>query len=129
MRKCLQLLPLLMVVMATPAVAQFGNTQIHGFGQWRYGRTDNNHYLGGDVEGDYSHYQFSLSANAQPASGLRVSGLVNWGETHRGSGTEVKYAFADYGRSDAIRFRAGRLPVPFGAYGELLQVGTSSAGA
>lgn len=42
--------------------------QIHGYGAWEYGRTDENHYLGGSEKGEYHHVDFALNMTARPSA-------------------------------------------------------------
>ena len=118
------LLGLAALAMAAPASAQQQDVRFNGYGQWAYGRTNENHYLGGTADGDYGHFQFSLAGNARPAERMRVGVLAFWGSGDEGDEVHIDYAFAEYDISDAVRFRAGRSRVPFGAYGDLLEVGT-----
>lgn len=112
------------LAMAAPASAQQDDVQINGYGQWAYGRTNENHYLGGSEHGDYEHFNFSLSAVGTPSDQLRISALAFWGEGDEGAEVHLEYAFAEYAISEALSFRAGRSRVPFGNYAELLEVGT-----
>jgi len=105
--------------------ATFGGVQIHGFGGWAYGVTDNeNRYLMGDDDGNYDYVNFSLNLSANPYD--RFSAYVQLGFNEEFSDSEVgiDYAFAEWYVNDALSIRAGKVKAPFLLYTEIYDVGT-----
>ena len=100
------------------------NVELHGFGSWNSGATNNrNLYLGGKWKGS------SMTSDA----GFNISGEVNEKVSFM---TQVKfafdgatnpsldYAFAQYKFRDDLKLRAGQVRQPFGLYTEVMDVGT-----
>jgi hypothetical protein len=97
---------------------------IHGFGNWAYGRTDENTYLIGSESGEYDNILFALNISANPFKDLRLDAQMDWNQTDEGTEVELDYAFAEWRFSDTFRFRIGRIKQPFGIYTEIFDVGT-----
>lgn len=57
---------------------EISKVQIHGYGGWAYGKTDENPYLVGTEEGDFEFAQFSLNLSANLYENLRISAQVEW---------------------------------------------------
>ncbi len=98
---------------------------LHGFGGWRYGKTDvPNDYLGGTKDGDYREADFALNTSARVSEHLRMVSQVDWHESKAENGVDLEYAFAEWKFSDKLLLRAGKVKQPFGLYSEVFQVGT-----
>src|SRR6266545_4509197 len=98
---------------------------LHGFGGWRYGKTDvPNDYLGGTKDGDYREADFALNTSARVSEHLRMVSQVDWHESKAEKGVDLEYAFAEWKFSDKLLLRAGKVKQPFGLYSEVFQVGT-----
>lgn len=98
--------------------------QLHGYGNWAYGKTDGNGYVNGHDEGDYDRLEFSLSISAQPAERTAVHAQIFVEKEEEGAEASVDYAFAEYAFAHALAFRIGRVKQPFGIYTEIFDVGT-----
>jgi hypothetical protein len=107
--------------------------QIHGFGDWVYGRTDGNLFLSGDNDGNYGDASFGLNVRYDVSDRIVVVGQVAFehangatGEAGGGAGrTTLDYAFGQYTANDKLHFRFGRTYHPFGLYGEIRDIGTA----
>ena len=116
-------------LLVQPASAQFAErVTLRGFGEFHYGKTDENPYLGGNEDGSYGNILFHLDMSASLSDRVSVKALAFWGEETKGdeehAEVEIDVAWAQYRISDAVSFRAGRSRVPYGSYGEILEVGT-----
>lgn len=112
---------------ATPSVLgqePASAVELHGFGDWAYGRTSNNTYLAGLPEGNYRQANLALNVTASVKDRLRVVGQAEWRESEHGSRTLLDYAFAEWKFSDALLLRAGQVKQPFGISNEVSTVGT-----
>ena len=98
--------------------------QVHGYGNWSYGRTDGNSYMGGSEEGNYDNLEFSLSVTAQPADRFSVHAQAFWEIEEKSFESSMDFAFAEYSFSPALGVRLGRVKQPFGIYTEIFDVGT-----
>ena len=117
----------LVSVLVQPASAQLSETvTLHGYGQFYYGKTNDYPLLGATKTGSYNNSAFSLDISANPSDRVSVKALTFWGQTGEESHVEVDIAWAQYLISDAVSLRMGRSRVPFGNYGEILEVGTST---
>jgi hypothetical protein len=120
------LVAILLMSSAAPARAQDADrpVQLHGFGGWVYGRTNDNVYLAGTPEGDYRLVRMaaSLSKSVDDHLSIHVQGEVE--ENEDVTDVQLSYAFADYFVSDRLSFRIGQVKHPFGIYNEVFAVGT-----
>jgi hypothetical protein len=116
----------LILIFSTSAfAAELGSQlQLHGFGGWQYGRTDENHYLLGSDEGHYEHAQFALTSIANPYERLSVVAQLHFEQEEEGTETELDLVFAEWFFSDLLKFRIGKVKQPFGIYTEVFHVGT-----
>lgn len=124
-RSCLVLL--LGTTLASPATAMEivdGAFAIGGFGGLAGGVTDGNRYLVGDPDGATQDAQLSIALFARPVDRLSVAGQLFFYLRGEEQGATLDWAFAEWRFSDALRLRAGRMKLPFGLSGELLDVGT-----
>ncbi len=129
MRGATRVASILLVVVfiaASSARAQLSNSvAIHGFGGWAYGRTDNeNVYLMGNNDGNYSHLDFSLNLSVSLHDDLRLYVQPGWDERRGGHEMKIDYAFAEWFWWDTLSFRIGKVKAPFMLYSELYSVGT-----
>jgi len=124
-RKVTGLTLLIALSLATELVAEDSSLQIHGFGDWLFAKTTNsNLYLGGLPEGNYKNSEFNLNLEDKVSDRIRVVVQTDWTETENGNETKLDYAFAEWRSSDKFRIRAGKVKMPFGIYGEIIDVGT-----
>jgi len=98
--------------------------EVHGFGFWAYGLTDNNHYLLGDASGVYDHAALALNIAANPHERLSVVGQIEFENGGGQRAAELDFAFAQWAFSDAAKLRLGNIKQPFGIYNEVFEVGT-----
>mgnify|MGYP001563468159 CR=1 FL=1 len=117
------LLAAVLAAAAARAQEAVPRVDVHGFGSWAYGRTDENVYLAGLPAGTYEETSFTLAVASQPSDRLRVTGQF---ELHQDVETKVEldYVFAEWRFSDALRLRAGKVKAPFGISAEVVRVGT-----
>src|SRR5512140_359509 len=109
------------------AQASGPRVEIHGFGDWAYGRTsgDTNFYLSGLPGGNYRDVNLGLNVVAIVTDRLTIVGQSQWSDTEaQGSRTVLDYAFAEWKFSDRLSVRAGDVKQPFGISGEVSTVGT-----
>jgi len=101
--------------------------QIHGFGGWGYGISDNNTFLNATPEGNYEDVELALNVTARPMDKLAVVVQPFWEMKEGEDEAELDYAFAEWTFSDHLKMRVGRVKSPFGIYGEIYNVGTLRA--
>ncbi len=120
------LIVLLTILLGTANVSAQVSDQvsIHGFGGWGYGKTNGNHYLSGNDEGEYHHANYALNVNSSPFENLMISSQVEWLIAEEGMEIEMDYASAEWYFSDALKFCLGNVKHPFGIYSEIYTVGT-----
>ena len=107
------------------AAATLGGVEIHGFGGWAYGKTDNeNRYLTGNEDGNYDNVNFSLNISANPYEKFSVYFQSGFNEEYGASEILLDYAFAEWRISDLFILRAGKVKAPFMIYTEVYDVGT-----
>ena len=105
--------------------ADFGSVQIHGFGGWAYGVTNNeNTYLMGNEDGNYDYVNFSLNLSANPSDRFSAHVQTGFNEEFSESEVGIDYAFAEWYVNDAVSIRAGKVKAPFLLYTEIYDVGT-----
>jgi hypothetical protein len=105
--------------------ATVGGVNIHGFGGWAYGKTDNmNRYLVGNEDGNYANVDFALNLTANPYEKLSLHIQPSYTETSDGNEVGLDYAFAEVALSEAATVRIGKIKVPFMLYTEVYKVGT-----
>ena len=97
---------------------------LHGFGGWSWGRTDDNRFLGADRDGEYTKANFALKVAAEVHATVRISAQINWRNAWDGSQTSLDYAFADWQLTNSAGIRAGKVKHPFGIYSEVAGLGT-----
>lgn len=97
-----------------------GLLSISGFGRWGYGNTDGNAFLLGRDEPKGDNIGMALNIYAKPMDRLAVSTQF----FYDASKINIDWAFAEYRIHDWLRFRAGQVKMPFGAYLETKDVGT-----
>jgi predicted porin len=100
--------------------------EVHGFGSWNYGSTDNsNLYLGGKKNGTSANSGLSLNVSSQLSDRLTVSSQfeMDFG-TNGETVVDLDYVFGEWRVNDAFKLRAGQVKQPFGIYTEIFDVGT-----
>jgi len=100
-----------------------GKLNINGYGNWHYGKTDGNAYLG-DEDGDWQAGEVTLSFVALPTSDVTIHIQPFWEMSDEGVETEVDMAFGEYAFSDLFHLRFGIARHPFGIYTPIYDVGT-----
>lgn len=106
--------------------SSLGKVEVHGFGSWNYGQTDNsNLYLGGKKNGTSSNSALSINLSGQINDRFSVSSQFQMdfgmeGETE----ADLDYVFGEWRVVDAFKLRAGQVKQPFGIYTEVYDVGT-----
>jgi len=119
------LLPFVSVpVVSVNAQQGASDVELHGFGNWAYGRTNGNQYLSGDESGRYDHAAFSVNVAASAGDRLRVVAQPFFEDGPEGTEIALDYAFAEWKFSDKLELRAGKVPLPFGISTEVFDVGT-----
>jgi len=100
-----------------------GELSIHGFGDWRYARTDgDNEVLSGAPGGSYTFAHLGVAFAKEVNSRLRLEAEALFaGEEHD---IDLVYAFADVRLSSRASLRVGQVKQPFGLFSEVVQVGT-----
>ena len=100
------------------------NVELHGFGSWNSGATNNaNLYLGGKLKGSSmnSDAGFNISGDVNERVSFMSQVKFNFdGETQ----ASLDYAFGQYKFRDDLKLRAGQVRQPFGLYTEVMDVGT-----
>jgi len=112
---------------APSALGQQPTVELHGFGDWAYGRTngDTNFYLSGLPRGNYQDVALGLNVVATVTDRLTIVGQSEWNDSEaQGSRAVLDYAFAEWKMSDRLAFRAGQVKQPFGISNEVSTVGT-----
>ena len=99
---------------------------INGYSSFEYEYQVSEDTIGGgkgDPNGSFDADLFDIVINVAPTDKLRVSADVTWehgAASEEGFGNvAVEYAFPEYAVSDALKFRAGKMFVPFGIYNEI----------
>lgn len=100
--------------------------EVHGFGSWNYGATDNsNFYLGGKKKGTTGNSNMSVNLSGQVNDRFSVSTQFGMDVDRGGSSAAgLDYAFGEWRVTDAFKLRAGQVKQPFGIYTEMYDVGT-----
>jgi len=97
--------------------------ELHGFGEWLYGRTNQNQFLSGSPEGEYDNSLAGMTLNVTLTDDLRT--VTQAVVSHEGDATKVHldYAFIEWTMSEHAKLRVGRVKQPFGIYAEITKVG------
>jgi len=100
------------------------NVEVHGFGSWNSGATNNeNLYLGGKWKGSSTNSSAGVNLTGDLGDRVSFTTQVEFGfngETE----AELDYAFGEYKFTDLLKLRAGQVKQPFGLFTELQDVGT-----
>jgi hypothetical protein len=123
-RRLLFGLGLLVPAARLPAQDASRPVEIHGFGSWAYGRTNQNVFLSGSPEGDYRHVSMALNLSKEVDDKLSIHVQGGITEDHDHAHVALSYAFANYKLSDRLSLRVGQVKHPFGIYTEVFAVGT-----
>ena len=100
------------------------NVELHGFGSWNSGATNNaNLYLGGKLKGSSmnSDAGFNISGDVNEKVSFMSQVKFNFDGATEAS---LDYAFGQYKFRDDLKLRAGQVRQPFGLYTEVMDVGT-----
>ena len=114
-------------VAATSAGAQQipQNVEVHGFGSWNSGATNNsNLYLGAQNRGSSRNSIAGITLTGHMDEKLSFITQVKFdfsGTTQ----TALDYVFAQYDFKDYLKLRAGQVKQPFGLYTETIDIGTT----
>lgn len=127
-KKCIFIWGILLVSLL--CYADLKNVDIHMYGGWAYGKTNENNYLFGNKDGSFEFSNFSLNVSSNPIRQLKITAQVEWltGPEHLMGAEEVSveldYVFAQWKFSDEFSLRIGRIKHPFGIFTEFYDVGT-----
>ena len=101
------------------------NVEIHGFGSWNSGATNNsNLYLGAQNRGSSRNSIAGITLTGHMDEKLSFITQVKFdfsGTTQ----TTLDYVFAQYDFRDYLKLRAGQVKQPFGLYTETIDIGTT----
>ena len=101
------------------------NVEIHGFGSWNSGATNNsNLYLGAQNRGSSRNSIAGITLTGHMDERLSFITQVKFdfsGTTQ----TSLDYVFAQYDFKDYLKLRAGQVKQPFGLYTETIDIGTT----
>ncbi|HWE43322.1 MAG TPA: porin [Gemmatimonadaceae bacterium] len=101
------------------------NVEIHGFGSWNSGATNNsNLYLGAQNRGSSRNSVAGITLTGHMDEKLSFITQVKFdfsGTTQ----TALDYVFAQYDFRDYLKLRAGQVKQPFGLYTETIDIGTT----
>ena len=99
------------------------NVEVHGFGDWNSGATNNsNLYLGGQNRGSSRNANAGFTITGKMDERLSFVTQVQFdfsGQTQ----TSLDYVFAQYDFADWVKLRAGQVKQPFGLYTETIDIG------
>jgi len=117
----------LSVLLYVDLPAQIQNhVQIHGFGGWAAGRTDNDNQYGliASKQTPMANYYFTLNLSAQLERNVSIFVQPSWQTDLSGDQVVLDYAFAQWTLAKQFGLRVGKIKNPLGSYAEILNVGT-----
>jgi len=114
---------LIVFLAAVAAQADDNLIQLHGFGGWSYGRSQNLSFLGATKAGNANNAQFALNLVAKPYERINIISQINL-KSSQDNKVDLDYAFAEWMATDHVKLRVGRVKHPLGLYGEVYDVGT-----
>lgn len=109
---------------AAPAQETSG-VALHGFVSQGYLQSTRNNYLSVPTEdGSFAFTETALNFSVQPSQRLRIAGQLFARDLGRAGNNQVTidWALGDYRLNDWLGIRAGRVKLPSGLYGSLLDV-------
>ncbi|HEX8848821.1 MAG TPA: porin [Gemmatimonadaceae bacterium] len=99
------------------------NVEVHGFGSWNAGATNNeNMYLGSQNRGSSRNADAGFTITGHMDEKLSFVTQVQFDFTGQ-TQTSLDYVFGQYDFNDALKLRAGQVKQPFGLYTETIDVG------
>jgi hypothetical protein len=105
-----------------------GKLFVDGSGGAAYGITNHNNIRGATMEsvpgGSFRNSDLNLNITARPETQITIAGQISFADTVDGPQTALDWAFAQYVFSDALKFRAGKIRMPFGLSAEVDAIGT-----
>ena len=113
-------------VTATSAGAQQipQNVEVHGFGTWNSGTTNNeNLYLGGKWKGSSMNSGAGINLTGRIDERVSFTTQVKF-DFNGATQPALDYVFAEYKFVDALKLRAGQVKQPFGLMTEVMNIGT-----
>jgi hypothetical protein len=100
------------------------NIEVHGFGSWNSGATNNaNEYQGGINRGSSRNANAGVTLTGRMDEKLSFTTQVKFDFTGQ-TKVSLDYVFAEYAFRDALKLRAGQVKQPFGLYTETIDIGT-----
>ncbi|HET7449944.1 MAG TPA: porin [Gaiellaceae bacterium] len=100
------------------------NVEIHGFGSWNSGASnDGNLYLGAQNRGSSLNSVAGLALTGRMDEKVSFTTQVKF-DFNGDTKAALDYVFAQYQFADAFKVRAGQVKQPFGLYTETIDVGT-----
>ena len=115
------------VLFSASATAQLqNNVQVHGFGGWATGRTDNDNRYGliAGKQTPMANYYFTLNLSAQLEQNVSIFVQPSGQTDLSGDQVVLDYAFAQWTLAKEFGLRMGKIKNPLGIYAEILNVGT-----
>jgi hypothetical protein len=105
-----------------------GKLFVDGSGGAAYGITNHNIIQGATLEsvpgGTFRNSDLNLNITARPETRITIAGQISFADTVDGAQTGLDWAFAQYAFLDALKFRAGKIRMPFGLSAEVDAIGT-----
>ena len=99
------------------------NVEVHGFGSWNAGATNNeNLYLGSQNRGSSRNADAGFTITGHMDEKLSFVTQVQFDFTGQ-TQTSLDYVFGQYDFNDALKLRAGQVKQPFGLYTETIDIG------
>jgi hypothetical protein len=117
----------LAVLLSASLTAQIQDkVQLHGFGGWAGGFTDNdNSYASiAGKETPLANYYLALNVSARLERNVSIFAQPCWQSNLNGKEVTLDYAFGQWMIAPQFGLRAGKIKNPIGIYSEILNVGT-----
>ncbi len=98
--------------------------EAHGFVSFGYLKTWGNNWLGESLDGTDEFWEAASNIIARPMDRLRLGAQLitrDLGDSINGK-VELDWAYADWRASDEIGVQVGRIKIPYGLYGESVDV-------
>ena len=100
------------------------NLEAHGFASFGYLKTWGNNWLGETLDGTDEFWEAAANVIARPLDRLRLGAQLitrDLGNSINGR-VELDWAYADWRASDELGVQVGRIKIPYGLYGESVDV-------
>jgi hypothetical protein len=128
---CVLAVPLALVLSSTPVrAADEPALDIHGFGGWAAGYTNNDNLYPdspapiASKELEVDNYYFTLNLVARPSDKAMIHAQPTWQSTMQGKELRLDLVYVELTLVKDLRLRAGKIRNPLGLYTEIYKVGT-----